>query len=108
MGAHFAKLGRSLDGAVDAYNQTVGSLERQVLAQARALRAARDLGIEPLPDLEPRSSARRVPLAGAGAVDPARPTLEAASPRATPTRHECGNIEDHRYVVLIGSAPCAG
>ena len=35
MGAHVAKLGRSLDGAVDAYNKTVGSLERQVLVQAR-------------------------------------------------------------------------
>ena len=30
MGAHFSKLGRTLDGAVDAYNKTVGSLERQV------------------------------------------------------------------------------
>ena len=35
MGAHFAKLGRSLESSVDAYNKTVGSLERQVLVQAR-------------------------------------------------------------------------
>ena len=35
MGTHFAKLGRTLGGAVDAYNETVGSLERQVLPQAR-------------------------------------------------------------------------
>ena len=35
MGAHLSKLGRSLDGAVKSYNETVGSLERQVLPQAR-------------------------------------------------------------------------
>ena len=35
MGAHMSKLGRSLDGAVKSYNETVGSLERQVLPQAR-------------------------------------------------------------------------
>jgi DNA recombination protein RmuC len=29
MGAHMSKLGRSLDGAVKSYNETVGSLERQ-------------------------------------------------------------------------------
>ena len=35
MGAHVSRLGRSLDGAVKAYNESVGSLERQVLPQAR-------------------------------------------------------------------------
>jgi DNA recombination protein RmuC len=35
MGGHVSKLGRSLDGAVKAYNETVGSLERTVLPQAR-------------------------------------------------------------------------
>ena len=35
MGAHVSKLGRSLDSAVKSYNETVGSLERQVLPQAR-------------------------------------------------------------------------
>ena len=38
MGAHISKLGRSLDGAVKSYNETVGSLERQVLPQARRFR----------------------------------------------------------------------
>ncbi|MCS7007562.1 MAG: DNA recombination protein RmuC, partial [Gaiellaceae bacterium] len=31
MGAHLTRLGKSLDGAVKAYNESVGSLERQVL-----------------------------------------------------------------------------
>jgi DNA recombination protein RmuC len=46
MGTHFAKLGRTLGGAVDAYNQTVGSLERQVLPQARRFEQHGISGIE--------------------------------------------------------------
>jgi DNA recombination protein RmuC len=34
---HFATLGKRLDGAVQAYNQSVGSFERRVLPQARRL-----------------------------------------------------------------------
>jgi DNA recombination protein RmuC len=37
MGTHVAKLGRSLDGAVSSYNQTVSSLESRVLVTARKL-----------------------------------------------------------------------
>jgi len=37
LGDHMDKLGRSLTGAVKAYNGTVGSLERQVLVTARKL-----------------------------------------------------------------------
>ena len=47
MGTHVSKLGRSLDGAVRAFNETVGSLERQVLPAGASLRAARDHGRHP-------------------------------------------------------------
>ena len=52
MGAHMSKLGRSLDGAVKSYNETVGSLERQVLPQARRFEQHGITGIEP-PELVP-------------------------------------------------------
>ena len=35
MGEHLARLGRAIDQAGDAYNKTVGSMERSVLPQAR-------------------------------------------------------------------------
>ncbi len=47
MGAHVSKLGRALDGAVKSYNETVGSLERQVLPQARRFEQHGISGIAP-------------------------------------------------------------
>jgi DNA recombination protein RmuC len=49
---HFDKVGKSLDRAVDAYNDAVGSFERRVLVSARRLR---ELGAahDELPELEP-------------------------------------------------------
>ena len=38
MGDHFARLGSSLCGAVESYNQTLGSLETRVLVSARKLK----------------------------------------------------------------------
>ena len=35
MGSHLARLGRAIDAAASAYNQTVGSLETRVLVSAR-------------------------------------------------------------------------
>jgi len=52
MGAHMARVGKSLDGAVKAYNETVGSLERQVLPQARRFQSHGITGVE-LPELAP-------------------------------------------------------
>ncbi len=60
MGTHFAKLGRTLGGAVDAYNQTVGSLERQVLPQPRQFEQHGISGIE-----APELAADRAPAPAA-------------------------------------------
>jgi DNA recombination protein RmuC len=51
LGRHVAKLGRSLDGAVAAYNETVGSLENRVLVTARRFEAHGITG--ELPPVEP-------------------------------------------------------
>ncbi len=53
-GEHMARTGRSLSGAVDAYNKAVGSLERNVFPQARRFH---DLGVvgdadKEVPELE--------------------------------------------------------
>jgi DNA recombination protein RmuC len=52
MGAHVSRVGKALDGAVKAYNETVGSLERQVLPQARRFQSHGITGVE-LPELSP-------------------------------------------------------
>lgn len=61
LGGHFAKLGRSLAGAVDAYNDAMGSLERRVLSKARQLQSLGVVGpgasiapLAPLTDAVPR------------------------------------------------------
>jgi DNA recombination protein RmuC len=78
MGSHVSKLGRSLDGAVKAYNETVGSLERQVLVQARRFEQHGISGIEP-PELQPIERQTRT-LAAAEFVEPGQQaTLEAVS-----------------------------
>jgi DNA recombination protein RmuC len=72
MGTHFAKLGRTLGGAVEAYNQTVGSLERQVLPQARRFEQHGIAGIE-APEPQPIESQPRA-LAAAEFVGEAEQT----------------------------------
>jgi DNA recombination protein RmuC len=74
MGAHFAKLGRTLDGSVKAYNETVGSLERQVLPQARRFEQHGISGIEP-PELHPIERQTRA-LAAAELVEPDEAVVE--------------------------------
>jgi DNA recombination protein RmuC len=68
MGGHVTRLGKSLDGAVKAYNETVGSLERQVLVQARRFERHGITGVEP-PELQPIERQTRA-LAAAELVDP--------------------------------------
>jgi DNA recombination protein RmuC len=61
MGAHVAKLGRNLELATGAYNSMVGSLESQVMVQAKRFETLEVAGgakeIEPLPmiDTTPRA-----------------------------------------------------
>ena len=56
MGGHVAKLGRNLGLATGAYNEFVGSLESQVLTQAKRFEALKvetsGKAIEPLPMLD--------------------------------------------------------
>ena len=61
MTEHFLALGKRLDGAVQAYNQSVGSFERRVLPQARKLT---EHGVRPkkeLPELEGLERAAQPP-----------------------------------------------
>jgi DNA recombination protein RmuC len=44
MAGHFSKVGKNLGGAVEAYNQTLGTLERRVLVTARKFK---ELGATP-------------------------------------------------------------
>jgi len=59
MGTHVSKLGRSLDAAVRSFNETVGSLERQVLPQARRFEQHGITGVTP-PELTPIERQTRV------------------------------------------------
>jgi DNA recombination protein RmuC len=62
LGGHFERLGKSLDRAVAAYNEAVGSVETRVLVTARRLKElAPGTDAGELPALEPvQSSARRL------------------------------------------------
>jgi DNA recombination protein RmuC len=61
LGGHFARLGKSLAGTVDAYNRAVGSIEARVLPAARRFEdlAAAPHGAE-LPELAPVEAVPRV------------------------------------------------
>jgi DNA recombination protein RmuC len=52
MTEHFVTLGKRLDGAVQAYNQSIGSLERRVLPKARELTEHGVRPKKPLPEVE--------------------------------------------------------
>ncbi|MBV8258258.1 MAG: DNA recombination protein RmuC [Actinobacteria bacterium] len=77
MTEHIVTLGKRLDGAVQAYNQSVGSLERRVLPKARELT---EHGVRPkkeLPELEGVDRAAQPPQTVELAV--AKPAAEPAA-----------------------------
>ena len=73
---HFAKLGRSLDGAVGAYNEAVGSLETRVLVSARRFEEHGISGAD-VPELQPLERQAR-PLQAVELAPPASSDANAA------------------------------
>ena len=96
MGAHVGRLGKSLDGAVKAYNETVGSLERQVLPQARRFEQHGITG-DRAPGAASRSSARRV-------RSPPRSSIEPIRVRAARARGDLGRRR-RLSVTRAGTSP---
>jgi DNA recombination protein RmuC len=78
MGAHAGSVGKALEAAVSRYNQFVGSLETQVLSQARRFE---DLKVDhegrDVPTLEALEAAVR-PLAKLSPDEPSSPVRLAA------------------------------
>jgi DNA recombination protein RmuC len=85
MGGHVAGLGKSLSAAVGKYNDFVGSLETQVMTQARRFEALRaDNPSAPIPDL-PEIEAPVRPLVKLAAEEaPAALTLGGAAHTSAP------------------------
>lgn len=61
--AHLGRLGRQLEGSVNAYNQSVGSLERMVLPGARKLAELGVRGNQPVETPAPLEATPRSPVA---------------------------------------------
>jgi DNA recombination protein RmuC len=59
MGEHLARVGKSLGGAVDAWNAAVGSLETRVLVSARKFRELEAAGVDEI--IEPLQRIDRAP-----------------------------------------------
>jgi DNA recombination protein RmuC len=75
MGSHWAKLGKSLERAVEAYNSAIGSLEGRVLVTARKFveleSAAFGVEMETLEPIDIRSRALEAPETSTGPEDTA-------------------------------------
>jgi DNA recombination protein RmuC len=97
MGDHLDRLGRSLTSSVKAYNQAVGSLERQVLPSARRLRDLDVTDAEIVPPAPVEEPVR--PLSAAELVTVADQRRQV---RSLPSRHRASADElelDPRYGV---------
>jgi DNA recombination protein RmuC len=72
---HLARMGRSLSGSIDAYNNAVGSFERQVLPGARRFT---ELGVQARKAMEPLPEVDAVPRTTLG--DPDRRRTDVPDP----------------------------
>jgi DNA recombination protein RmuC len=72
-GGHLGRMGQRLGGAVEAYNAAVGSLERQVMSQARRFTEVGVTADAPLPEIEQVTQLVRTSGAPAVVESPALP-----------------------------------
>ncbi len=72
--AHLARVGQRLGSAVESYNSAVGSLERQVMPQARRFTELGVTADAALPTLEPVERLAREPAAPTGSDTPGNGT----------------------------------
>jgi DNA recombination protein RmuC len=77
-GGHLGRMGQRLGGAVEAYNAAVGSLERQVMSQARRFTEVGVTADAPLPEIEQVTQLVRTSGAPAVVESPAVPERDAA------------------------------
>ena len=78
-GGHLGRMGQRLGGAVEAYNAAVGSLERQVMSQARRFTEVGVTADEPLPEIEQVTQLVRSTGAPAVVESPALPEGDATA-----------------------------
>jgi DNA recombination protein RmuC len=81
-GGHLGRMGQRLGGAVEAYNAAVGSLERQVMSQARRFTEVGVTADAPLPEIEQVTQLVRATGAPAVVESPAVPDATPGSGNA--------------------------
>ena len=78
MHGHFAKLGEAIERTVATYNQTVGSLERNVLSSARKFKDLKPASADPIPESsEIESSPRSLDSSKWRLLEPVEPNQRA-------------------------------
>jgi DNA recombination protein RmuC len=83
--SHLQKVGHSLGKAVDAFNSSVGSLERNVMPKARRFPELGVTSDAPLPPVDPLDQLVRLPVGNAPAEPPSIAPDESPEPPRTPS-----------------------
>jgi DNA recombination protein RmuC len=101
LGGHFAKMHRSLTATVEAYNDTVGSLEARVLVTARRFPDLAVVGhdAKEVPELYPVSSTPRLPQASELTEEVPRPSRPDGRPALDVVS---GTVEEDELPGLTG------